>query len=188
MNLISACNQGLFIGGLPAPNNMGVCFSLSIHWLANDCEDVMFQSVATPVNAMATYSPGNTHQLNVLQEAGNWLSGGAIGLPHMIDIAQGLYPSIIQVVPVAANTMTFGNLYAAQNLAPFENNIIWLMDPTAIGNRGHVVAYNSQEGLYFDANSGSFDVEDDLSAEVASQIMHVYLNTYTHFQVFSLQM
>lgn len=181
---IQPCNQALFIGPLPAPNNMGVCFSLSIHWLANDCEDVMFQSVAD--GALAAYGPGSANRLNQMQNAGNMMAGGGITLQTLVAMAQALYSNINQVVPVPANVLSFGNLFASFTLALYDESIVWLQNPLVAGDRGHVVAYNRRSGRFYDANNGSYNEEVDLHSEMASFIVHEYENTYTHFQVFSL--
>ena len=187
MVLGTAYNQAAFIGPLPAPNNTGVCFSLSLHWLANNCEDVFIQSVATA--GLPAYGAGSNNRINLVQNAANWMAAGHIGLPMLVGVAQTNYPNLLNVAPVGVgpSPLTFGNLAQDFAAAPWPANLIWLQNP-AVGGRGHVLAYHTVRGRFFDANNGVYNAEIDLHTEMASFIMHHYgPPVFTHFQVFSMQ-
>jgi hypothetical protein len=161
-------NQANFIGGLTPPNNNGVCFSLSVDWLAYNCNLAQLAPLADTVGAVtqaatagAIWVAGSVDPRNVTQNAANtFAAGGGGGLVGLVTAVQGQYPAIKNVSPInAGGATTIANLNADVTGGIYKQKLIWLQPTLAAaagGNRGHVVACNVNMRLWFDANFGVY--------------------------------
>ena len=183
MNRVFEFEQGDFIGGLPAPNNMGVCFSLSVHWLASESLFEMLDSIA--LNAELIYAQESAYSPNQIQVAANQMAMQAEGfdMELLIAVVQVSYPNVAEVVPIGGGAVTAGAIADALTEPPFPWVIIWLMQEDG---RGHVVAVNFAQGLFFDANSGVYISDEDLIAEIAEYMADTYGDDYPQFMAFAL--
>lgn len=175
-------NQNAFTGALPPPNDTGVCFSLSLTWLVNHCQDVFVESLGSEANNV--YAIGSNHSANLVQNAANWIEGQHINMQMLIGLARDLFPAIGNVLPVngLAQALTPGNLTAQMGAVPYQSNLIWLINPM---NRGHIVAFHTNHQRFFDANSGFYNVGANMIGDIVAYVTGQYA-AMPRFMVYSL--
>lgn len=184
MNQRTAFNQATFVGNLPGDNNNGVCFSLSVHWLANDCEDAFVQSLGD--NADFAYGTDSYNRANQIQNAANKLAAGNLVLPDLLAIVQALYDNLSGMTLMGQGSIDADAIRAIRAQLQQVNGkaIIWLQES---GGRGHVVAVDVDNGLFFDANSGAYTAAGgDFAGEVARYLENTYGQMLDGFDVYQL--
>lgn len=182
-------NQGALTLNLLAPNNDGVCSSLSIHWLANGCQDNQLPN--NNQQMQNTYNNPN-NPMNIIQAAANQLPANPNNFPAFLNIIQQQYPVIQNVNPnhiPAAAPINQPNLQNSMTQHQNHNNhIVWLME--AAQGRGHVVAYNTNinKGRFFDANHGFYTANpantflNDVAVFITANYTHIpQFIGFTHF-------
>ena len=183
--MIRVCqfNQANFIGGLAAPNDQGVCFSLSIAWLTGRRDAGYIEALKAPGRIAGIYNDANDKR-NIVQNAANGLGAvpPAITVPGVIAQIQASYGNVANVnpvppvpAPIPANAGLFDG-------AANPNVIGWLINAAA-GGRGHVVAWRKEVHLFFDANFGVYVNAHD--ADVRAHINTNYGALYNVLSVIS---
>lgn len=179
--MIRVCqfSQGNYIGGLAAPNNEGVCFSLSIAWLAEKRDAGYIEALKAPGRVAAIYNDANDKR-TIVQTAANGLAVAppAITVPGVIDSVKANYGNVGNVVPPAPAPMPVN---AGRFDGAAHSNVLGWMVNAAAGGRGHVVAWRKDTHLFFDANYGVY-----VNAQDADIRGHLNANYGADYNVLSI--
>ncbi|WP_319410157.1 hypothetical protein [uncultured Desulfosarcina sp.] len=183
--MIRACQfvQGNYIGGLIAPNDNGVCFSLSIAWLAEK-KDAGYISTLKSANAIQTiYNNGNDKR-TIIQASANGLGDvPPSSTPNaVIGVVTTQYGNVNGINPIPLAQSNFPAAAATFTAAAQDNVFAWMVN-TAAGGRGHVVAWRRAVRLFFDANFGVY--VNASAADIANHLNANYLAQYNVYHVVS---
>jgi hypothetical protein len=183
--MIRACDfvQGNYIGGLAAPNDNGICFSLSIAWLAEKRDAGYISALKSPMAIQAIYNNPNDKR-TLIQASANGLGNvpPTTTANAVIGVVMTQYGNVNGINPVPLAQSSFPSTAATFTAAGQDNVFAWLVD-TAHGGRGHVVAWRRAVRLFFDANFGVY--VNATAADVANHLNTHYMAQYNVYHVVS---
>lgn len=176
---VSQFNQGNYIGGLAAPNDQGVCFSLSIAWLAEKKDAGYVEALKAPGRIAGIYADANDKR-TIAQNAANGLAAAppAITVPGVIASVQANYGNVANVLPPAPGAIP---VIAGRFDGAAHPNVLGWMINAAAGGRGHVVAWRKDTHLFFDANYGVYVNAQDVDIQG-----HINVNYGAAYNVLSI--
>lgn len=183
--MINACSfvQSSYIGGLASPNDNGVCFSLSIAWLAEK-KDAGYISALKSTNAIEAIYKNPNDKRTIAQAKANDCGADPVTTPPsaVMDVVKKQYGNIGTVYGIPLATKTFAVDENDLSGASENNVFIWMVN-SGTGGRGHVVAWRRSLNLFFDANFGVY--ANAPAADVAKHLNNNYTSQYNVYYVIS---
>jgi hypothetical protein len=183
--MINACSfvQANYIGGLASPNDKGVCFSLSIAWLAEK-KDAGYISALKSTKAIEAIYKNAKDKRTITQASANACGANRVTTPPsaVMDVVKKQYGNIGAVHGIPLAPKTFAVDAKELSGAPESSVFIWMVKSGA-GGRGHVVGWRPSLHLFFDANFGVY--ANATAADVAKHLNANYTAQYNVYFVIS---